>query len=62
MKREVLLLLVAILCDWLLIGIFSYDYKKKRDRNNIFIVLGLVIVFFICLYYLLQKMGVVIVL
>lgn len=62
MNKGEILLVFAIICDWLLIGIFSYEFKKTKDKNIIFLVLGMVFVFFVCLYYLLQKLGVVIVL
>ncbi len=61
MEKRVLLLLLAIVCDWLLIGIFSYDYRKSKDKYELFIILGLIFVFFACVYFLLQRLGVVIV-
>ena len=61
MNTSVLLLVLAMVCDLVVIGIFSYDYKKTKDRNNLLFILALFFVFLVCFYYLLQKLGVVIV-
>jgi hypothetical protein len=61
MNTSVLLLVLAMVCDLIVIGIFSYDYKKTKDRNDLLFILALFFVFLVCFYYLLQKLGVVIV-
>jgi len=61
MNKGILLLVLAIMCDWVLIGIFSYDYKKTKDKIDILLILGLFFAFVACFYFLLQKLEIVIV-
>ncbi|MBU7015076.1 MAG: hypothetical protein HXS52_09730 [Theionarchaea archaeon] len=61
MNVQALLLLVAIVCDVLLIGIFARDYKNSKEKVTLLFILGLIVIFLICIYFLLEKMGVVIV-
>ncbi len=62
MNAAVPLLILAIVCDGLLIGIFFRDYKKTKDRAEILFILGFFLVFFICFYFLLENLEIVIVL
>lgn len=62
MNVQTLLLLVAIVCDISLIGIFIRDYRKSKEKVTLLFVLGLIVIFLICIYFLLEKLGVVIVL
>jgi hypothetical protein len=61
MNTGVLLLAVAMICDLILIGIFFNDYRKTKDKYGLLIVLGFVGVLLVCIYFLLEKLGVVIV-
>ncbi|MCK4310670.1 MAG: hypothetical protein KAV48_00135 [Methanomicrobia archaeon] len=61
MNTSVLLLVLAMVCDLVVIGIFSYDYKKTKDKIDILFILSLFFAFVACFYYLLQKLEIVIV-
>ncbi|MBU6996855.1 MAG: hypothetical protein HXS41_11400 [Theionarchaea archaeon] len=61
MNVQALLLLVAIVCDVLLMGIFVRDYRISKEKMNLLFVLGLIAVLLICIYFFLEKMGIVIV-
>ena len=62
MNTSILLLTIALLSDLVLLGIFGYEYKKSRERTSLILVLCLIFVFLMCIYFLLEKLGVVIVL
>jgi hypothetical protein len=61
MNISAVLIVIAIICDWILIGIFYNDYRKTKDRISFIFVLGLFFVFLVCIYFLLEKLGLVIV-
>jgi uncharacterized membrane protein YoaK (UPF0700 family) len=61
MNVQALLLLVAIVCDALLMGIFVRDYRNSKEKVTLLFILGLIVIFLICVYFLLEKLGVVIV-
>ncbi|MGC1122970.1 MAG: hypothetical protein WBA22_17960 [Candidatus Methanofastidiosia archaeon] len=61
MNVQALLLLVAIVCDMLLMGIFVRDYRNSKEKVTLLFILGLIVIFLICVYFLLEKLGVVIV-
>lgn len=61
MNTRVLLLIVAIICDWVLMGIFFREYRRDKDKNTLIFVFGLFVVFLLCLYLLIEMLGIVIV-
>ncbi len=61
MNIRILLLVVAIVCDWVLMGIFFREYRKDKDKKTLIFVFGLFVVFLLCLYLLIEMLGIVIV-
>jgi hypothetical protein len=61
MNTSILLLVVALLSDLVLLGIFVREYIKSKERTSLVLILCLIFVFLMCIYFLLDKLGVVIV-
>lgn len=61
MNTSILLLAVAMIADLVLLGIFVWEYRKSKERTSLVLVLCLIFVFLMCIYFLLDKLGVVIV-
>jgi hypothetical protein len=61
MNVRIFLVVVAIVCDWVLMGIFFREYQKDKDKTTLIFVFGLFVVFLLCLYFLLEMLGIVVV-